>query len=60
MDIVYIKGLRAATVIGVYDWERSVRQQVVLDLELASDNRLAAAGAENLSLVGGGSGGEQP
>jgi dihydroneopterin aldolase len=44
VDIVYIKGLRADTVIGVYDWERSVRQQLVLDLELASDNRRAAAG----------------
>jgi dihydroneopterin aldolase len=44
MDIVYIKGLRADTVIGVYDWERGVRQQVVLDLELACDNRRAAAG----------------
>ncbi len=43
MDIVYIRELRAATVIGVYDWERSVRQIVVLDLELAADNRRAAA-----------------
>ena len=43
MDIVYISELRVATIIGVYDWERSVRQTVVLDLELASDNRRAAA-----------------
>lgn len=43
MDIVYIRALRAATVIGVYDWERTVRQTVVLDLELATDNRRAAA-----------------
>jgi len=43
MDIVYIRELRAATVIGVYDWERRVRQTVVLDLELAADNRRAAA-----------------
>ena len=43
MDIVFITGLRADTVIGVYDWERRVRQTVVLDLELASDNRRAAA-----------------
>ena len=43
MDIVYIRELRAATVIGVYDWERGVRQTVVLDLELAADNRRAAA-----------------
>jgi dihydroneopterin aldolase len=44
MDIVFIRGLRAETVIGVYDWERNIRQAVVLDLELASDNR---AGAES-------------
>lgn len=43
MDIVYIKELRTDAVIGVYDWERGIRQQLVLDLELASDNRLAAA-----------------
>ena len=51
MDIVYIRELRAATVIGVYDWERSVRQIVVLDLELAADNRRAAASDRVLSLI---------
>ena len=43
MDIVYIRELRADTIIGVYDWERTVRQTVVMDLELATDNRRAAA-----------------
>jgi 7,8-dihydroneopterin aldolase/epimerase/oxygenase len=43
MDIVYIKELRADAVIGVYDWERDIRQELVLDLELASDNRRAAS-----------------
>lgn len=42
MDIVYIEGLRCDTVIGVYDWERDIRQTVVLDLEMGGDNRLAA------------------
>jgi dihydroneopterin aldolase len=42
VDIVYIKALRADTVIGVYDWERDIRQTIVLDLEMASDNRRAA------------------
>jgi len=42
MDIVFIRELRADTIIGVYDWERRIRQSVVLDLELASDNRRAA------------------
>ena len=43
MDTVYIKSLKTDAVIGVYDWERSIRQTLVLDLELASDNRAAAA-----------------
>lgn len=43
MDTVFISELRAETVIGVYDWERTIRQAVVLDIEMASDNRRAAA-----------------
>lgn len=43
MDIVYIEGLRIDTVIGIHDWERQVRQTVVLDLEMAWDSRRAAA-----------------
>ncbi len=42
MNIVYIRGLRAQAVIGVYEWERHIRQAVVLDLELASDTARAA------------------
>lgn len=43
MDIVYISGLRAQAVIGVYEWERHVRQTLVVDLEMASDTARAAA-----------------
>ncbi len=46
MDRVLIEGLTVETVIGVYDWERSIRQRLVLDLELATDIRPAAAGDE--------------
>ncbi|WP_048305950.1 dihydroneopterin aldolase [Halomonas sp. PR-M31] len=42
MDCVLIEGLRVETVIGAYDWERSIRQLLVLDLELATDIRPAA------------------
>ncbi len=44
MDTVFIEGLRVDAIIGVYDWERSIRQQLVLDVELAADNRRAASG----------------
>lgn len=43
MDIVYIRALRIETQIGIYEWERHVRQVVVLDLEMAADIRRAAA-----------------
>ncbi len=44
MDIIFIRELRVDTVIGVYDWERTVRQSVLLDLEMATDIRRAAGG----------------
>lgn len=37
MDIVYIRDLRIETIIGIYDWEREVKQTVSLDLEMAHD-----------------------
>lgn len=43
MDTVYIRDLRVETVIGIYEWERRVRQTVVLDLEMAADVARAAA-----------------
>lgn len=43
MDIVFLRDLRIETVIGIYDWEREIKQTVVLDLEMAGDVRKAAA-----------------
>ncbi|WP_313915025.1 dihydroneopterin aldolase [Tahibacter sp.] len=43
MDTVFIEDLRIETVIGIYDWERQIRQVVALDLEMAFDNRKPAA-----------------
>ena len=42
-DIVYIRGLRADAVIGVYEWEHHVRQTLVIDLEMRFSTRPAAA-----------------
>ena len=47
MDIVYIKQLEIETVIGIYDWEREIRQRVVLDIEMGTDI-LAAASSEDV------------
>jgi dihydroneopterin aldolase len=43
MDIVFIRQLRIETVIGIYDWERQIKQPVILDLEMANDNTKPAA-----------------
>jgi len=42
MDKVFIDGLEIETIIGIYDWEREVKQIVRLDLEMAWDNKPAA------------------
>ena len=43
MDTVFIEALEIECVIGIYDWERGIRQKVVLDIEMAFDNRAPAA-----------------
>jgi dihydroneopterin aldolase len=43
MDIVFIEDLRIDTVIGIYDWERRIRQTVALDIEMRFDNTRPAA-----------------
>ena len=43
MDIIYLNDLRIDTIIGIYDWERRVKQTISLDLEMGSDIRKAAA-----------------
>lgn len=42
MDIVFIEDLRIDAVIGIYDWERRVRQTLSFDIEMAFDNTVAA------------------
>ena len=43
MDIIFLRGLQIETVIGIYDWEREIRQTVIIDLEMGTDIRQAAA-----------------
>lgn len=42
MDIVFIRQLQIETVIGIYEWERTTRQHLVIDLEMAADIKRAA------------------
>mgnify|MGYP005691533211 FL=1 len=41
-DIIYIKDLRVKTIIGIFDWERKVKQEVSIDLEFPFDCEKAA------------------
>lgn len=42
MDIVFVRDLRIETVIGIWEWERHIKQIVRVDLEMGADIRRAA------------------
>lgn len=42
MDQVFINGLALEAIIGVYDWERTAPQRLIVDLEMEWDIRPAA------------------
>ncbi|WP_066092890.1 dihydroneopterin aldolase [Xanthomonas massiliensis] len=50
MDKVFIEGLRIDALIGIYDWERRIRQTLRFDLEMAFDNRRPAA-SDDIALT---------
>ena len=43
MDKVFIEALEIDALIGIYDWERRIRQPLLFDIEMAFDNRIPAA-----------------
>ncbi|MCJ7556773.1 MAG: dihydroneopterin aldolase [Gammaproteobacteria bacterium] len=42
-DLIFLSDLRVQTVIGIWDWERAIKQTVGIDLEMATDIRKAAS-----------------
>jgi dihydroneopterin aldolase len=42
MDTVFLRDLKIDTVIGIYGWERRVRQTLIFDLEMSADVAKAA------------------
>jgi 7,8-dihydroneopterin aldolase/epimerase/oxygenase len=42
MDKIFLSALKTECIVGIWDWERKVRQTVVIDLEMAADVRAAA------------------
>jgi dihydroneopterin aldolase len=42
MDKIFLKQLTTETVIGIFNWEREVKQTIAIDLEMSADIRRAA------------------
>ncbi len=42
MDKIFIHALKAEAIIGIYDWERQVKQAVMVDIEMSADIGRAA------------------
>ena len=42
MDKIFIHALKTETIVGIFDWERQVKQAVILDIEFSADIRKAA------------------
>jgi dihydroneopterin aldolase len=43
MDKIFLSALTTECIVGIWEWERRVKQRVVLDIEMAADIRRAAA-----------------
>ncbi len=43
MDKIFLNELKIDTIIGIWEWERRIRQTVVIDLEMSADIAKAAA-----------------
>jgi dihydroneopterin aldolase len=43
MDKIFLTELSVECIVGIWDWERRVKQTVIVDVEMAADIRRAAA-----------------
>lgn len=41
-DKIFLEGLEVKCKIGIFDWERKIRQKILIDLEIPADIRKAA------------------
>jgi 7,8-dihydroneopterin aldolase/epimerase/oxygenase len=42
LDKIFIHALKTETIVGIFDWERQVKQTVLIDIEFSADIRKAA------------------
>ena len=43
MDRIFLDELKIETIIGIWEWERKIRQTIIIDLEMSADIARAAA-----------------
>ena len=43
MDKIFLSALTVECIVGIWEWERRVKQTVIIDIEMAADIRKAAA-----------------
>jgi 7,8-dihydroneopterin aldolase/epimerase/oxygenase len=43
MDIIYLHDLKIECIIGIWEWERRIKQTIIFDLDMAVDIRRAAS-----------------
>ncbi len=51
MDHIFLREVRATTLIGWYDWERTAQQPVILDLEIGLPSRDASASDDLVDTI---------
>ena len=51
MDTIFLSELKVDTIIGIWEWERRIRQTVVIDLEMSADIAKAAASDEVIDTL---------
>ena len=46
MDIIFLHGIEANCVVGVWEWEKQITQKIIVDLDVSADIATSAASDE--------------
>ena len=46
MDIIFLHGIKANCVVGVWEWEKQITQKIIVDLDVSADIAISAASDE--------------
>ena len=50
MDKIFIRALKTEAIIGIFDWERQVKQTVIIDIEIGADYQYLPPSTASLDL----------